>query len=696
MSGLYRWLERQAVRQARQPDLVSALLRGRGAAYARHRLSPSVLRLIVKTGLHALEIALLTRALPLAFLAPLLAYRGWCSLASSVHWGALEGLRKDVRTRMHTRDVAGARAAIERFLGATAIMAALPVLVFAGSISFAAISGEGGISLFDCYGLACSLRLFAELRARTLHAGVFALRRVYRAWGSWLAADIVELGLLGVCFGQFSVLGIPLAILGAGLLEAAITVHYARRAYASLRLPWPRSLRRISWRWPTFEALRRALLHALANAGMQLDALLLLLLLRVDPPQRGGASLAVIYYVLRPLLGLSASWVRAFYFDMSRLETGVLAAFRPHLSRYLRAVGLVSASLCALLFFASVAWLWPAALPAALWFGPFLLARALFAQLQLEAFVRGAQPRLLAVSLLCAGPLGLCALVVHSGVTLLNVATLLLLAAGFGLRLTAAGPTAQEQPGQVGLAEWLAALARRRDTRLSVLAISRDSARPDHVAEQLQRALPSARITRWARAHVLVSAPANELTSQAQLIAALGGVAREIWLSPPGRGDEGFRLAQAQGALPPELAAALTAPRIDTRALIANFRQRYPAGRTIDTLRGLGRLPEPLLARAQLPAFARFVALACRQRESRSPGTLPIELAVFAPEGRCELIFVVARGSADFAAFRARVRLATLQASLLGRTRAAISLPSENRTQCASGLTARIERSPEP
>jgi hypothetical protein len=690
MSGLFRWLNQQALRQARQPDLVSALLLGRGAAYARHRLAPMFLRLGVRTALHALEIALLTRAVPIALLAPLLAYRGLCSLASSAHWGALEGLRKDVRAHMRVRDVAAARAAIERFLGATTLLAALPVIGFAGAIIVAAVSGERGISLFDCYGLACCLRLLAELRARTLHAGVFALRRVYRAWGSWLVADICEFGLLGVCFGQFSVSGIPIAILCAGGLEAAITRHYARRAFELERLPWPRSLTRIAWHRPSFDALRQTLLHALANAGMQLDGLMLLLLLRVEPRD---SSLVVIYYVLRPLLGLSANWVRAFYFDMSRLEAGVLAAFRPHLSRYLRALGLVCASLCGLLVLGFCQVLWPRALQVALWLLPFMFARALFAQLQLEAFVRGEQPRLVRVTLLMGCVLGICALAAHSGVVLLNVATLLLLAAGFWLRLTAAA--LQQRPGPVGLAEWLAALAQRRDVRVSVLRIARDSARADRVVQELLRVLPSASVTRLARSHVLVCGPANALTSRAQLIAQLGGVAREVWLSAPMRGDESLWQARAQGALPDELRAALTAPPVDPVALIANFRERYPNGRAIDTLRGKGQLPSGLLVRAQLPAFARLVSLACSQRESRSNGTLPIELAAFAPAGRCAWIFVVPRGSLDFSAFRASVRLATLQASLRAHARASVVVSNETAVARASGLGSQVERSPE-
>ena len=47
MKKLDRWLEREARRQARRPELLEALLLGRGVDYARYRLGGVLLRLLV-------------------------------------------------------------------------------------------------------------------------------------------------------------------------------------------------------------------------------------------------------------------------------------------------------------------------------------------------------------------------------------------------------------------------------------------------------------------------------------------------------------------------------------------------------------------------------------------------------------------------------------------------------------------------
>jgi hypothetical protein len=69
-------------------------------------------------------------------------------------------------------------------------------------------------------------------------------------------------------------------------------------------------------------------------------------------------------------------------------------------------------------------------------------------------------------------------------------------------------------------------------------------------------------------------------------------------------------------------------------------------------------LPNDLLAE-----FLQQLNAASRQRDHDARGGLPFELAAYAPGGQASLVFVVARHTPGFAAFRARVRRASLHAS---------------------------------
>ncbi|HEX4352124.1 MAG TPA: hypothetical protein VHZ95_04405, partial [Polyangiales bacterium] len=324
MTALERWLKREQRRQGRRPELLSALIAGRGLAYARHRLGFMVLRLLVRTALHMLEVLFLSRALPFEYLAPLLGYRALASLATNLHWGATESLREEVRTAARARKPALARAAIEAWLRGCSLLALAPLVFILVRIARSAAADGGiGLSLFDAYAFACAFRLFGEVCARTYHAGVFALRRVYRPLSTLLLADLLEVGLILACFDALGPWSIPLSILLGGSIDVAFTLRYARAAYLRHRMLLPRWSAVVRGRLrPHLSTIERALAHALAGASLQLDAWLLLLLIRVDPPRRAAPSLALLYYVLRPLLGLATHWVRTFYFDLIHLDAG--------------------------------------------------------------------------------------------------------------------------------------------------------------------------------------------------------------------------------------------------------------------------------------------------------------------------------------------------------------------------------------
>lgn len=658
------WLEREAQRQSRRPELLAALISGRGLAYLRQRLGFVVLRLLLRTALHVLEVLFLSRALPFEYLAPLLTYRALASLAANLHWGASESLRERVRACIRVHKPASARASVEAWLASGCRLAGLPV-VFVVARGLASTQ-HYGISLFDAYALACSLRLLLDIYARTYHAGVFAVRRVYRPLTTLLCADLVEVALIVFGFDALGAWSIPLAIVLGGCLDAGLAVRYARAAYLRHRMLLPR-LRRMLLAWPRVDGLvlRQALVHSLAGASLQLDAWLLLLLIRVDPPRAGVPGLSLLFYVLRPLLGLATHWVRSFYFDLTRIDAGALRVFRPRLVRLLRKLALVCALLGATLTLGIARVVWPElALLNLLWLVPFFVTRSLFALAQLQAFTRRRSRLLVWTSLSLAAGLTLLAALSRNGTVLLGGASLGLLVGFSLLRESNAERAAAVSEGAVlGVAEWLQALRGSAQVRMGVLRVARSSAPVGRVMETLAAAHPQLRLARYARSHVLLMAAPQSVPALEQLIASGAGTLADAWLSPVCPGKDSVGLARTQQALPLELHDALNPNPSDRPAdsLMTEFKRAFPAGSCLDLDAGRGALEG--LSNDLLAEFLQQLNAASRQRDHDARGGLPFELAAYAPGGQASWVFVVARATPGFAAFRARVRRASLHAS---------------------------------
>jgi hypothetical protein len=102
-------------------------------------------------------------------------------------------------------------------------------------------------------------------------------------------------------------------------------------------------------------------------------------------------------------------------------------------------------------------------------------------------------------------------------------------------------------------------------------------------------------------------------------------------------------------------------------------------------------LPRIERPQCELGAFVDTVALASRQRDARTRGAVAFDVAVFAPSGRCELVFVAPRGAAGFASFRDLIRSASLRASVPQLT---ATVPSDVLTDAA--VTRTIEGAFDP
>jgi hypothetical protein len=697
MSALESWLRAEARRQADRPDLASALLAGRPVAYARRRIGFMALRMVLRSGLTALELQLLLWAfVPFEVLAPLIAVRAVCGLIGAAQWGGLEALRARVRKAWVRREPARVRAVVERFYAASALVSAAGscalLLACAAAVGF----DPASIELQHAYWIACAGRLSMELPNRVLHSGVYAVRRVYRPLWSVVLPDVIEIATLALGFELLGVWSIPVGILLAGALDAGLTRVYVLRAYRGARLEQP-----VAWRgvraWlrpkrserstPTSEIAG----HAVANLLLQLDALVLLVLLGARAPQT-GPSLALLYYSLWPLAAISTHWVRTFYFDLKLIQAGPLAALGVRLSRFLArlavgmglSVGLSVAAIAALaLDFGSDAEL--------LWLVPFFVVRSGFALWQIVAFSAGRYRALVAATLVVLAGLGAIAAFDLSelrsliGITLLLSSVLALATRGalgprsIMTRASTAQPPESEAEDRreltagvqrrvptLALTLFFARLACEPRVQLGMLTLRPNAPRALDVARALGRAHPALTIARWGRRHLLVSsAGAEELLTLPALIVASGGSFARAWLSPALQPTAALARAQHAGVLPEGLRELLrpdpSAP--DLSALSAIFRVRFPTGDICDLTCGRGDLS----ARAADPQQLRLMLGALRALghggRARAERRLRYQIAAYAPCGRVQVVFVVDRAVGDFAAFRALVERAGVRAS---------------------------------
>jgi hypothetical protein len=358
--------------------------------------------------------------------------------------------------------------------------------------------------------------------------------------------------------------------------------------------------------------------------------------------------------------------VRASSFDLKRVESGALRAFRPPLLRVLArlAVGwagglaLLTIGLSSLMFgeaggFAAVVLL------------PFFVARSAFALVQIIAFGAGDVGRLLKMGgIALAGLLALRALGL-SDVWLVAALTALLAAIVLRARSWArAHASTEPAAGFLDYCAWLAWMRERAPLRLAVLHVEARSTQVGAVVRGLRQAYATAAITRWGRRYVLLAAPEAAMPSTRALVLACGGALQSAWVSKTAPPLELFAQARRERALPAgwdELASrAREAP--DYAALDHRFRAEFASGEACDLTTGRG-----LNTRAVSPAALRTLVAAVqarsRGREARSERALPFLIAVFAPCGQARALFIASRDAAGFETFRQIVHDASVRAS---------------------------------
>jgi hypothetical protein len=667
VAELTQWLRSEARRQAARPDLLAALLAGGSFAYARYRLGFMALRMLLRTGIHAIEIQLLIAAfVPWEYFAPLLAYRAVCSLLGAAHWGALETLRERVRDAVRRRRPDEARGAVARALGLTLWAAAGLIVVVVGT-EVASTLASGMIELRATYALACVLRLGADSALRALHSGVFAVRRVHRPLWSTLVPDLVELAVILFGFGELGLWSIPIAILAGGTCDAVLAFVFVRRAYLQRRFQLPAV-------WQSLSAARQVdareagsgAKHALASVTLQLDGVLLLILAQAGQSAPGAASFAALYYVLRPLMAASTHWVRTFYFDLKLVDSGAFRAFRPQLLRFLErlavswsfVLALVTLGLARFVFGGHASWV-------LLVLVPFFVARSAFALLQVVAFGAGDLKRLLQTGLAVIAGVFVLRAVGLSGMGLLAAVTVLLaITIGASRRWTGPQLNPTARIGLLDYCSWLASLRITGESKLAVLQVDARSARVGAVLRGLRVSYPNVSLTRWGRRYVLLAAVGDDMPSARVLVLACGGALQGVWVSEQAAPLTVFEQASRASALPTgwgELASRATAAK-DFETLAREFKARFTGGEICDLQTGRGLSVRPVHA-AILRSLVSTIQARSHGREARSERALPFSIAVFAPCGQARAIFIVDKNAPGFETFRSEAHDASVRAS---------------------------------
>jgi hypothetical protein len=632
LTALFERARRQGARRAALPI---ALLSTSGMRYLLQRTAVLFARVPVRTALHVAEVIVLSAVVELELLGRLLAMRSVVAAVGAFHWGALEPLRKGVRRALGRGDGSAALAETARYLRLSVDFCILQLALLVAWLELGP-RPYASFSIFDAYAIGCGVRLMLDTVTRTYHAGVFAVRRVRRPFVALFAVDLADAGGPLLLFPWLGFWGFAVAQLCGGLVEAALTFVYARRAYRELALSPPTAARVLSERSQSSWALvRETLLPGFANLVSQVDALLITAL--ALGASHGGYGLAAGLHVLRPVLGLGSGWARVFYFDLARLEGPVRRLFRLRFERLLvRAAPGFALAAIAVAMALGIVLQGGADVPLLLAVAPFVVVRSFFAVTQLQAFVRGAY------AVLALGALLVIAALVALGRLQANGAMLLLLATGalagaalvfrFG-RPRVLAPEADDTDGPLRPLPFLARVAAApKDLRVLILGV-RDpaGARPLGVATALLDVPRIELVTRFSH-HALLVATSEGGALLPELVAASGGALASV-TAPETRRTLLAELERASGRSGP-----VNEP-VDAASLRQRFTREFPRGTMLDAERGA--VPKAHASPRELVWTLRELGgVAAGSQPARRRG---LRTAVYAPGGEAQIVFIAPR-----------------------------------------------------
>ncbi|HMI91255.1 MAG TPA: hypothetical protein VK509_07820 [Polyangiales bacterium] len=664
MSATRAWLATQLGEQAR-PSLDLALLTDRGARYVSSRASLVGVRAVLRVAVHAAELTFLGEMFPLEFLLPLFVLRALPGLLSGLCWGALEALRARVRLEVAHGSRQLAAIVTEGYLVCAGALGALLLATVGALTGVQDDPLAEPLGLYGLFAIVSALALAIDLWTRTFHAGVFALGRVYRPVWTLFAPDLLELAVIIGAWPWLGPFGLHAAVLLGACVRGAVALVYARRAYRARRLDVPRVFRPRALARLSASDFGHAIEHALATLPLQLDRLLLLALLNA-PASPGALALGVPYYALRPLAAFSQSWARGFYSDFVQLDHAGVGVLRARFERLLARASLATGAISALAL-AAGAWLLfgEEGLIASAWLVPLALVRARFTLEQVRGFAYGAHGALaltgvaLLLGLLAAALTGL------SDRALLGVVLLALLAALWPAQRIASQARARHllRVARLPPSAWLHVVgAQSSPLRISVARVDARIATLGAAGRVLGPLLAEhGHLVRFGRSWLMWWEPRDHARSPAELGRALAGALVELRSVDGDDGRSALEAACRARLVPDQLAAALAAPRpADPLAeLRADVAQLLPEAEAVELRsRGLRALTP-----AQLTAVRQAIASGAREQQT-TPRHAAHQVAVYAPGGEPELIFVWPTSAGRGGELRRRVQHASWRASV--------------------------------
>ncbi|HUS33116.1 MAG TPA: hypothetical protein VMZ53_31660 [Kofleriaceae bacterium] len=651
MDDLQRFLRRRARAAERRVSLEEALLGGRFARYALFRLKWVGLARGLGLITHIVEFTVLMALFSQRHLAMSVALQNGNRLFDGLWWGALEVMRRRIRadgTKAFVWQETSRWLSAAMWLGLAVVIAGVALLGWRWH-------ARGAPGVFEAYALVCVARLAIDLVSRTLYSGVWARQRVFRPMVAIMLAE--PLGVLVVALG-WRVLGawaFPVGLLANILISRGLTIAYTLRAYRVARLHPPR----VSLRFPSRKLGEK--LHkgevawaAAGNLTARIGSAMLLATFVRAPFHM--AKLDAFPYVLQlavPLLSTATSWSRVFYHDFKRLEEEAATALCRKLERRLWVVSII----VGLVIWAAVAAVaqWRVGLAlvrqpvAAL--GPLCLALSILSVLQLRELARGGFIRLF------IGSVATCVAILiaiwrgapddaTAGLMLasaLSVGAVVLAVGGSRRTHTTAGV-------HRGIESWVRALREMRGpTRVGVLQVEARGTAPRLLAERwAERLGRRGGVTLRARRLLWFEEGSVDNAAERALLAAGLGRALDVTEVAPD-GHQALERAIAAGLL-----REPQGEHADEKALMAEFRQRFPQGLVAsladkDVPAGFAALPPRLRKRLWRDAL--------RPRRRRD---LPFEITAFRPAGVIKVLFAVPRDSSreERIAWRARVEAA--------------------------------------
>lgn len=708
MNDVERWLHRQAAREQRGVLLEEALLADRLWQYTRYRLRYFFAKYFVETAVHTATVLFLFLELEWRNFLPIVLAHSATSLASSFWWGALEGLRGQVRDLHRSGKPHRIARTIGGWLTLAWALAAAALLLALGWSAWHAVRGSFGAG--EAYIAALLLRLALDFPARCYHSGVYALRRVYKPLPTVLGPEL--LGLAAI-LALWPFVGLWALVIAALLLTATLTTvsfHYTGRVYRFIGFMPGREVSVTALR-PALRGLGREALEAgAANAAIALDSLVVLALLygaAADSPA------LVVFFLAAPSIRAGADWARLYYFDLKRLELRLFTNLRRRFERHTAQLAwLLGAVFWALATVITIVFYGPGSAMTYVALLAFFLARSLLARVQVQAFAEAAYAPVLVTGVVLVAGVGVLSVLAGGETGRLAAVAAVTVASAAALSQLRRRARSRGDPGAALLTlEWLHRLGEVNDAvrvgsarmlpasgpeRLDARTLEdRTRWRLAQIAERAARRLGDRGAAAWIGPDRLVwfesAEPPPVVTTQWLQLSA-GGLIAEVLTRECGSGEEALLLAGKDALLGPASSHLLTAILpVDVAAARRRFAELFPSGAVYSPDEPVpawfSELPKSELRAilADAVAFARDLRL--RRRRSR------YNVTALCAGGELRLIFVTDLRTAKKARGRWRYHVTQLnvRAAIGGARRPLAEATRLPRLSLSRGPTAPID-----